>query len=187
MGCTIAKTALLTLLCALALGAAGWSEPVEIRLGSEKCITYRARLDGEYLVVEATPEKGWHTFPMDNELRAKEALAGKRSLGVDAPTQISLSNGLEPSAGWYQPEPENFSKPELRWFGWGYEKPALFVTKVRKSGTGPAEIAIRGQACTETSCKNIEVALSLPLPAAGISGAPAGVDLKSLVTVRESK
>jgi DsbC/DsbD-like thiol-disulfide interchange protein len=187
MRCTIAKTSLLTVLSAWTLAAAAWSEPVEVRLGSEKCIAYRARLDGEYLVVEATPEKGWHTFSMDNEIRAKEALAGKRSLGVDAPTQISLSNGLESGAGWYQPEPENFSKPELRWFSWGYEKPALFVTKVRRSGAGPAEIAIRGQACTETSCKNIEVALSLPLPAAGVSGAPAGVDLKSLVAVRESK
>lgn len=181
----IAKTSLLALLGAVTLGAA-WSESVEVRLGSDKCITYRVRLDGEYLVVEATPEKGWHTFSMDNELRAKEALAGKRSLGIDAPTQITISNGLEPTGGWYQPEPGNFSKPDLRWFSWGYEKPALFVRKVRKTGKGPAEIAIRGQACTETSCKNIEVALSLPLPAT-VAGPPSGGYLKSLVPVRESK
>ena len=185
MGRTIAKTSLLALLGALALAAA-WSEPVEVRLGPDKCIAYRARLDGEFLVVEATPEKGWHTFSMDNELRAKVALAGKRSLGIDAPTQISISNGLDAAGGWYQPEPQNFSKPDLRWFSWGYEKPALFVTKIRKSGTGPAEIEIRGQACTETSCKNIEVALSLPLPAT-VTGPPSGVNLKSLVPVRESK
>lgn len=182
---TIANTSLLVLLGSVTLAAA-WSEPVEVRLGSDKCITYRARLDGEFLVVEATPEKGWHTFSMDNELRAKEALAGKRSLGVDAPTQITISNGLETSGGWFQPEPENFSKPDLRWFSWGYEKPALFVTKVRKSGKGPAEVAIRGQACTETSCKNIETTLSLPVPAT-VTGAPSGVNLKSLVPVRESK
>jgi DsbC/DsbD-like thiol-disulfide interchange protein len=186
MGLTIARASLLTVLCAAALAAADWTEPVEVRLGSDKCISYRARLDGEYLVVEATPEKGWHTFSMDNELRAKEALAGKRSLGVDAPTQISLTNGLAAAGGWYQPEPENFSKPELRWFSWGYEKPATFVAKVRRSGAGPAEIAIRGQACTETSCKNIEVALALPVPAA-VAGQPTGVNLKSLVLVRESK
>lgn len=182
---TIATTSLLMLLGGLAL-AATWSEPVEVRLGSDKCITYRARLDGEFLVVEATPEKGWHTFSMDNELRAKEALGGKRSLGIDAPTQIAIANGLDPVGGWYQPEPQNFSKPDLRWFSWGYEKPALFVTKVHKSGKGPAEIAIRGQACTETSCKNIEVALSLSLPAA-VVGPPSGLNLKSLVPVRESK
>jgi len=186
MGRTIAKTSLLTVLCGLTLAAAGWTEPVEVRLGSDKCITYRARLAGEYLVVEATPEKSWHTFSMDNEVRAREALAGKRSLGIDAPTQISLSNGLEAAGGWYQPEPQDFSKPELRWFSWGYEKPATFVTRVRKSGAGPAEIAIRGQACTETSCKNIEVEISLLLPATG-SGAGDGFDLAPLVAVRESK
>lgn len=182
----MARTSLLLVLSVGTLAAADWTQPVEVRLGSEKCITYRARLDGEYLVVEATPEKGWHTFSMDNEVRANEALAGKRSLGIDAPTVIALANGLESDGPWYQPEPKDFSKPELRWFSWGYDEQALFVTKVRRSGAGPAGIAIRGQACTETSCRNIEVEISLPLPAR-ITGAPADTTLQGMVAVRESK
>ena len=72
------------------------------------------------------------------------------------------------------------SKPDLRWFSWGFEKQALFVAKVRRSGAGPAQIGIRGQACTETSCKKIDLTLSVPLTGAGTEP----IDWKSLVQVR---
>jgi DsbC/DsbD-like thiol-disulfide interchange protein len=165
--------------------AGDWTAPVEVLHEQQRCISYRARLSGEFVEVQATIEPGWHTFAMDNKQRAAEKLAGKRSLGIDAPTQILLSDGLEVAGPWYQPEPKDFSKPELRWYSWGYEQQARFAAKMRRTGAGPARMAIRGQACTESICKNIDVELSLPVDSASAAG-PA-VDLKNLVEVRAAQ
>jgi hypothetical protein len=153
-------------------------------VNSKPCVSYRARLDGEFLVVEATHQAGWHTCAMDNKLRAEEKLAGRQSLGIDAPTEISLSEGLEVAGAWYQSPPKDFSKPDLLWFTWVFDEQALFVAKVRRSGAGPARIAVRGQACTETTCKRVDVAISLPLAGVRPGAAPAGINLKTLVRVR---
>lgn len=144
------------------------------------CVTYRARLSGDMLVIQASLQQGWHTFAMDNERRANEKLAGKPSLGIDQPTKIKLDGGLELAGTWYQPAPKDFSKPELRWYSWGFEQQAVFVAKIRRTGAGPAQIGIRGQACTDTTCKNVDVSLKLPLTAAGNDEA---VDLTKLVAV----
>ena len=168
-----------------AVSAGEWTAPVEVLHEYQRCISYRARLDGEYLVVQATIEPGWHTFVMDNKQRAAEKLAGRQSLGVDGPTEIALSQGLEIAGPWYQSQLKDFSKPELRWYSWGFEGEARFVAKMRRSGPGPAQVGIRGQACTETICKNIDVAISLPFATA--AGEPSGVDLKGLVEVRPEK
>jgi hypothetical protein len=159
-----------------------WSNAVEVRHEENLCVSYQARLDGPYLVVRATVEPGWHTFAMDNKQRAEEKLAGKRSLGIDHPTEIVLSGGLEAVGPWYQSPPKDFSRPELRWFSWGFEGQAVFVTKVRRSGSGQARIVIRGQACTETTCKNIDVAMPFALTDTGAD--KADVNLKNLVQVR---
>ena len=159
-----------------------WSNAVEVRHEENLCVSYQARLDGPYVIVRATVESGWHTFAMDNKQRAEEKLAGKRSLGIDHPTEIGVTGGLEAVGPWYQSPPKDFSRPELRWFSWGFERQALFVTKTRRSGAGPARIAIRGQACTETTCKNIDVAMSLSL--AGGDTSSSEVNLKDLVLVR---
>ena len=74
-----------------------------------------------FLVIQATHEAGWHTFAMDNKLRAQEKLAGKRSLGIDGPTEIAVTQGLELAGPWHQSVPKEFSKPELRWYSWGFE------------------------------------------------------------------
>lgn len=166
--------------------AGDWSEPVQVLHEFLPCVTYQARLDGDYLVVRAKIEEGWHTFVMDNKERATEKLAGRKSLGIDAPTQITLSDGLEQVGAWYQPDPEDFSKPDLRWYSWGYENEAQFVTKVERSGAGPAKAAIRGQACTETTCKNIDVELAVPI-APGAEGKPSSVDLAKLIPVQAAK
>ena len=162
--------------------AAEWSNAVEVRHEENLCVSYQARLDGPFLVVRATLESGWHTFAMDNKQRAEEKLAGRRSLGIDHPTEIVLTGGLAAVGPWYQSPPKDFSRPELRWFSWGFERQAVFVTKIRRSRAGPARIAIRGQACTETTCKNIDVTMSLPL--VGTDTDPSGIDLKNLVHVR---
>ena len=162
--------------------AADWSEPVEVLHDHQPCISYRARLDGEFLVVQAKIEPGWHTFVMDNKQRSTEKLAGKQSLGVDGPTEIAPGEGLKIAGPWYQSNPKDFSKPEMRWYSWGYEGEARFVAKVQRSGPGPSQIAIRGQACSDTTCKNIDVTVSVP-PSGG-SSASSEVDLKSLIPVR---
>ena len=164
--------------------AGDWTEQVEVRHQERRCVSYRAKQDGQFLVIQATLDPDWHTFAMDNRERAAEKLAGRRSLGIDLPTEISITQGLEVTGPWFQSPPKDFSKPEMRWFSWGFENQALFVAKVRRSGAGPARIAIRGQACTETSCKNIDVALSVPLAGAGTDADTSGIDVKTLIQVR---
>jgi hypothetical protein len=162
--------------------AAEWSSAVEVRHDENLCLSYQARLDGPFLIVRATVESPWHTFAMDNKQRAEEKLAGKRSLGIDHPTEIVLTGGLATIGPWYQSPPKEFSRPELRWYSWGFERQALFVTRIRRIGAGPAHIVIKGQACTETTCKNIDVALSFPL--AHLDTNPSQIDLNNLVQVR---
>lgn len=162
------------------LTGAAQAEVVEVRHDDALCLSYQAHLDGPYLVVRATLEPGWHTFAMDNKARAVEKLAGKPSLGIDHPTEITLSGGLEAVGPWFQSPPKDFSKPELRWFSWGFERQAVFVTKINRRRTSPTRIAIKGQACTETTCKNIDVTLSLPAASADSSA----INLKDLVQVR---
>lgn len=173
------KVFLGALLAVTAATAGEWSAPVEVKIETELCVAYRAKIDGEYLVVEAAPGDGWHVYAMDNELRSKEALAGKMSLGVDGPTQVTLTGGLQPAGEWLQSAPQDYSKPDMRWYTWGYEAPATFATKV--TGGGPTEIGIRGQACDATRCKNIDVSLTLPQPQ---PGGRTGVSVSDLIPVR---
>jgi hypothetical protein len=168
----------------LMLLAAAWTNPVEVHHDDNLCLSYQARLDGAYLVVRANLQPGWHTFAMDNKQRAEEKLAGKKSLGIDRPTEIVVTGGLQTGGPWFQSQPKDFSKPELRWFSWGFERQAEFVAKVRHAGAGPAHLALRGQACTETTCKNIDVEISLSVGNFKMDAAPAEIDLKTLVQVR---
>ncbi len=170
--------------CTEATYAGDWTDPVEVRHELARCVSYRARLSGQFLVVQAMLDPGWHTFAMDNKQRAQEKLAGRRSLGIDLPTEIKVTEGLEVTGSWYQSPPRDFSKPELRWFTWGFEGQVLFVAKVRRSGAGPARIAVRGQACTETTCKNIDVAISFPLANSRTDTGSSAIDLKALIQVR---
>ena len=158
-----------------------------VRRDLRPLVSYRARLDGEYLVVRAKHEPGWHTCAMDNKVRAEEKLAGRRSLGIDAPTEIEVAEGLELAGGWLQTPPQDLSKPELRWFTWGFEGSALFVAKVRRTGVGPARISVRGQACNETSCQAIDVALPLALDSWERGSSVAGIDFEELIAVRGAK
>jgi len=167
---------------ALLLFAAAWTNPVEVHHDENLVVAYQARLDGPYLVVRASLQPGWHTFAMDNKVRAEEKLAGRKSLGIDHPTEIAVSGGLQTVSQWLETPPKDFSKPELRWFSWGYERQALFAAKVKRTGGSPAHIALKGQACTETTCKNIDVEVTLPVGKTDAS--PAELDVKTLVPVR---
>lgn len=176
------RTTAILLLAAATACAGEWTAPVEVQHEHKRSVAYRARLDGPYLIVEATHVAPWHTYAMDNKQRADVKLARRQSLGIDQPTAIKVSGGLELAGPWYQPEPIDLSKPEIRWYTFGFENTIRFAAKVKRAGSGPAQINIRGQACTASNCKNIDLDLALPVTAEG--PAPKDLDLKSMVEVR---
>jgi len=177
------KTAFLACAVAIAMTAAEWSKPAEIVVDDTICATYRARMDGSgHVVVQLTLAEGWHTFAMDNQIRANEKLAGKKAIGMDKPTSFAVTGGLTVEGPWMQPALKDFSKPELRIYSWGFEKQALFAAKAKRNGNEPAaQIAIQGQACTETICKNISTTVDVDLAS---PAGPAEPALSALTPVR---
>jgi hypothetical protein len=173
------KLAALSFACASMTMAAEWGAPVDVLHDFKPCVTYRAKIEGDVLAIEATIQPGWHTFAIDNEQRAAEKLAGKASLGIDQPTKIKVGEGVEVTGPWFQTAPKDFSKPAMRWYSFGFEGQAMFAAKVHSSGSGPAQIELRGQACTDKTCKNIDVMLSAP-----VSGKAGSIDLKTLVQTK---
>jgi len=171
------------LLWAASLPAADWTAPVEVRHDEKLVMTYRAQWDGEFLLVRGTIQPGWHTFVMDNKERQQERLKGKPSLGIEKSTEVTVVDGLTITGPWMQSQPKDFSKPEIRWFTWGFENDAVFAAKARPKGPGPAHVEVRGQACAADICKNIEVTLAVPLTAKKVAS---DVNVKSLTPVRQA-
>jgi len=152
--------------------AQDWSPVVEVIHDETICVRYQARIEGDLLLVRAQLAPNWHTFAMDNKLRATEKLAGKRSLGQDKPTSITVSGPIAVAGPWHQSEVKDFSKPEQNWFSWGFENEVLFAVKVKAAdGPAPVTLVIRGQACSESTCKNIEATLTLSDAKVGAPGA----------------
>jgi DsbC/DsbD-like thiol-disulfide interchange protein len=184
------KPAKLIFAIALYLGAGSvifpqeWSAPAAVMQGSEPLISYRARLAGESLVLEASLLPGWHTFSIDNARRAADKLQGKKPLSQDIPTEILVSGGLTIDGPWHQSPPKDFSKPELRWFSWGYDERATFAVKTRRTGSAAARIAIRGQVCDASSCRRVDLSLQLPLPPRGSQSAGADTVWNSVEIVK---
>ena len=179
MYCRIA----LALGVATSLWAGEWSAPVDATARDGKpLVTCRARLAGEFLLVEVTAAEGWHVYAMDNEQRAEEALQGKTSLGVEQNTQVVVTGGLEQVGDWFQPEPEDFSQPELRWYSYGFEGTSLLASRVRRNGGQYASVDVRAQACDSDSCISVEAELDLLLP----EGGDADFSPNDLVPVRGS-
>ena len=143
--------------------AADWSQPAEVRHEDALVVSYRARVDGPYLVVRATLGQGWHTFALDNVQRVQEKLAGKPALSLDRSTEIAVT-GLRVDGQWLESPPKEFSRPELRMYSFGYDRDAVFAAKI-PGGAGSVKLKIRGQACTDTVCKNIDVPLTVAVPA----------------------
>jgi len=174
------KSTILLLFASLAY-AADWSQPAEVRHEDALVISYTARVDGPYLVVRANVAQGWHTFALDNVQRVQEKLAGKPALSMDRSTEIAVT-GVQIEGPWRQSSPKNFSRPDLRMFSFGYDREGIFAAKVRPGGVSSAKIRIRGQACTETVCKNIDAALTVTVPAR--PGTSVGMKLDDLVEAR---
>ena len=172
---------ILILLVTYAASAADWSQPVEVRHEDALAISYTARVEGPYLVVRANVGPGWHTFALDNVQRVQEKLAGKPALSMDRSTEITAAD-IQVESPWRQTPPKEFSRPELRMFSFGYDREAIFAAKIRPAGAGSAELRIRGQACTETICKNIDIPLKVTIPSK--LGASNDATLDQLVPVR---
>ena len=77
-----------------------------VRQGVDPVVRFQARFEGDYLIVRATHTNGWHTYAMDNELRAATALKGKKSLGIEQGIDVKVESGLELDDRWLQTEPQ---------------------------------------------------------------------------------
>lgn len=152
----------------LPLMAGDWSAPsVATARDGRELVTCRARLAGDYLLVEVTAAEGWRVYAMDNEQRATEALAGKMSLGVEQNTEVQVEGGLELDGAWLQPPPRDYSQPELRWYSYGFAGASLFAVRVRRTGAPTASVTVTAQACDSASCVSVEAQIDLPVAADG--------------------
>lgn len=164
------KIKLNTLLLLLALlgnamgqQAENWTPLVEVKKGSMKAVSYRARLVGDVLVIEVTHEAGWHTYALDNEERA-EKRAGEKPLGIEKETRIEISGGLAVAGKWRQTQPKDLSQPDINWYTWGFEGVSIFAVKVKKHDDKDAVITINAQACKADLCAIVDdLEIKLPL------------------------
>ena len=157
------RTAVALVLSA-SLWAGDWSAPARaVARDGMVLVTYRTRLAGDFLVIELEPADGWHVYAMDNEARAKQALAGKMSLGVEENTEVIVTGGLQLSGEWYQSQPLDFSQPELRWYSYGFEERSLLAAKVRRGEEPWAKVTVRAQACDSSSCVGVQTDMELSL------------------------
>ena len=141
---------------------AQWSETAEVRNREGIVVSYRAKLDGNLLVIEASHAPGWHTYALDNVERAQKK-SGEAKPETELPTRIELKGELKVVGNWFQSKPKDLSQTEIRWYTWGFSDVSQFAVKVERVGT-QATILIHGQACNATSCRMIDgLAISLPL------------------------
>lgn len=150
---------------------AGWTEPVPVGDEFEPCVSYRARIEGEYLVIEAKHRTGWHSYALDNEVRAAAKLAGAESLGVELPTSFKVQ-GATVVGTWLQTPPEDLSDTEIQWYTFGFNGTAVFAAKLKDVGTKPVGIAVRGQVCDANGCRDVDLELRLDPAANRIQHAP---------------
>lgn len=137
------------------LMAGDWSESKEIRQRRQgMVVSYKAKLDGDWLIVEVTHGKGWHTYTLDNLERAQKK-TGKEKPETELPTVIELSGGLKAVGSWYQSKPKELSTPEIKWYTWGFENVSRFATQVERVEQTPTTITINAQACNESLCSMV--------------------------------
>ena len=154
--------AVLALLGAAAPAAAQKSEepaPQEVWFGDDIAVTYEARLEGDWLVVEARHEPGWHTYAMDNVERAREA-TGRERPDTELPTRLTPSPEIELASAWRQTAPTDLSQPDIRWYTWGFEDRSFFAARVERADAG-GWLQVDAQACTDRLCAMVD---ALPVP-----------------------
>lgn len=158
--------ALLAVFCAAMDARAGdWSETKPVLYRGDIVATYRARLAGEWLIVEAKHELHWHTYAMDNVQRAKKA-TGEESPTTELPTTIVVSGGLETVGGWKQTVPKDLTQKDINWYTWGFEGTARFAIQVKHTSDAPGVITVNGQLCNESLCSMVRD-LKIEVPVTG--------------------
>jgi len=158
-------TGIFLILLSPVLMAGEWSESKEIRQRrSGMVVSYKAKLDGDWLIIEATHGKGWHTYTLDNLERAQKK-TGKEKPETELSTVIELSGGLKPVGAWYQTKPKELSTPEIKWYTWGFENVSRFATQVELIDQSATTITINAQACNASSCSMVsDLQLTLDVP-----------------------
>ena len=126
----------------------------EVWLGDQLAVSYAARIETDWLIVEVRHEPGWHTYSMDNVLRAAE-VTGKDRPDTELPTRITPSPGIELAPPWRQTVPTELSQPELRWYTWGFEERSFFAARVVRADPG-GWIQVDAQACTDRLCAMVD-------------------------------
>lgn len=145
--------------------AAEWSDPAEVHRGREGVVvSYRAKLTGDLLQVEVTHAEGWHTYSMDNVVRAQKK-TGKDKPETELPTRIAVTGGLVVTDGWHQSKPIELSQEDIQWYTWGFEDKAVFAARVKRGPGATAKVTINAQSCNATSCSmvdGLEISIELP-------------------------
>ena len=152
---------------------------VLVWLDDMQAVAYRAFVEGDWLVVEVTHEPGWHTYSMDNVVRAREK-TGKARPETELPTVITPLDGLTIEEDWRQSPPLDLSTPDIRWYTWGFEGRSYFAVRV-DNAILPSSVQIDAQACTDELCAMVD-ALVVPVDSSETDGQPS-VDPASLVVV----
>ena len=129
-------------------------ERQEVWLGDQLAVSYAARIEGDWLVVDVLHEPDWHTYAMDNVLRATE-VTGKERPDTELPTRITPSPEIELALPWRQTDPTELSQPDLRWYTWGFEERSFFAARLVHADPG-GWIQVDAQACTERLCAMVE-------------------------------
>lgn len=159
-----------------------WSESAQLHRRLTTVVSYRAKLEGDVLIVEATHGEGWHTYAMDNIERARKK-SGKETPETELPTRLDVAGGLALDGAWYQTDPKELSQLDIKWYTWGWDSVARFAAKVKRVSGEPAVITIDGQACNSSLCSMVDgLKLSLAVPSAEDFGsAESAFDFSTLV------
>lgn len=126
----------------------------EVWLGDQLAVSYEARIEADWLIVDVRHEPGWHTYSMDNVLRARE-VTGKAKPDTELPTRISPSPEIELAPPWRQTAPTELSQPDLRWYTWGFEDRSFFAARVIRADPG-GWVQVDAQACTDRLCAMVD-------------------------------
>lgn len=130
-----------------------WSKPISIESGRKKVVTYRATLVNGHLLIQVRHRPGWSTFSMDNEARMI-GISGKKG-EQELPTKITLDPVIE--GEWLQSDPVNFSRPDIKWYSWGFQGVSYFAKKLAGPLKQDLVITINAQGCdkiTQTCAGN---------------------------------
>ncbi|MXY30458.1 MAG: hypothetical protein F4Y48_04525 [Gammaproteobacteria bacterium] len=84
-------------------------------------------------------------------------------------------------ASWRQTAPTELSKPELRWYTWGFADRSFFAARVLRVDPG-GWVQVDAQACTDRLCAMVD-GLRVPVTESG----GRSVDPGSLAVVRNSE